>query len=67
MGIVRYNDRVIKVNVIIGDVVWEVVPNYCSQVGISVNVKEFYELMDKVVTSERVLVDRSWWSWPCWY
>ena len=46
-----------KVNIFIGDVVWEVVSCYCPQAGRSVNEKEeFYELMDKVVTSEKVLV-----------
>ena len=53
----RYSDRVMKVNIVIGDVVWEVVSCYCPQVGTSVNEKEeFYELMDKVVTSDNVLV-----------
>ena len=47
-----------KVNIIIGDVVWEVVSRYCPQAGRSVNEKEdFYELMGQVTTSERVLVD----------
>ena len=42
-----------KVNIVIGDVVWEVVSCYCPQAGRSVNEKkEFYELMDNVVTSE---------------
>ena len=46
-----------KVNIVIGDVVWEVVPCHCPQAGTSVNEKEeFYELMDKVVTSDNVLV-----------
>ena len=53
----RYSDRVMKVNIVIGDVVWEVVSCYCPQVGRSLNEKEeFYELMDKVVTSDNVLV-----------
>ena len=53
VGVERYNDRVMKVNIVIGDVVWEVVSCYCSQAGRSVNEKEvFYELMGKVVTSE---------------
>ena len=53
MGVERFNDRVMKVNIITGDVVSEVVSCYFSQVGRSVNEKEeFYELMDKVVTSE---------------
>ena len=53
----RYSDRVMKVNIVIGDVVWVVVSCYCPQAGRSVNEKEeFYELMDKVVTSDNVLV-----------
>ena len=48
----RFNDRVIKVNIVIGDVVWEVASCYCPQAGRSVNEEEFYEIMDKVVTSE---------------
>ena len=53
----RYSDRVMKVNIVIGDVVWEVVSCYCPQAGTSVNEKgEFYELMDKFVTSGNVLV-----------
>ena len=39
-----------NVNIVIGDVFWEVVSCYCPQTGRSVNEKEeFYELMDKVV------------------
>ena len=57
MGVERYNDRGVKVNIAIGDIVWEVVCCYCSQVGGSVNKKEqFYELMHKVGTSEKVFV-----------
>ena len=52
----RYNDRVMKVNFVIGDVVWEVVSCYCPQARSSENEKEFYELKDKVVTNEKVLV-----------
>ena len=53
VGVERLNDRVMKVDIVIGDVVWEVVSCYCPQAGRSVNEKEeFYELMDKVVTSE---------------
>ena len=49
--------RVKKVNIVIRDVVWKVVSGYCPQAPRSVNEKEeFYELMDKFVTSERVLV-----------
>ena len=56
VGVERFNDRV-KVNIVIWDVVWEGVPCYYPQAGRSVNEKEeFYELMDKVVTSEKVLV-----------
>ena len=57
MGVERYNDRVMKVNNVIEDVVWEVVFCYCPQAGRSLNEnEEFYKLMDKVVTSENVLV-----------
>ena len=57
VGVERFNDRVMKVSIVIGDVVWEVVSCCCPQAGRSVNEnKEFYELMDKVVTSEKVLV-----------
>ena len=57
VGVEMFNDRVMKVNIVIGSVVWEVVSCYCSQVGRSLNEKEeFYELMDKVVTSEKLLV-----------
>ena len=53
----RYSDRVMKVNIVIGDVNWEVVSSYCPQARRSVNEKEeFYELMGKVVTSDNVLV-----------
>ena len=56
VGAERFNDRVMKVNVVIGDVVWEVESCYCPQAinqSRSVNEnEEFYELMDKVVTSE---------------
>ena len=57
VGVERFNDRVMKVNIVIRDVVWEAVPCYCPQADRSINEKEeFYELMDKVVTSEKVLV-----------
>ena len=40
------------VSIAIGDVVCKVVSCHCPQTGRSVNEKEeFYELMDKVVTS----------------
>ena len=53
----RFNDRVMKVNIVIRDEVWEVVSCYCPQAGRSVNEKEeFHELIDKFVTSEKVLV-----------
>ena len=53
----RFNDRVMKVKIVIGDVVWGVVSCYCLQAGVSGNEKEeFYELMNKVLTSEKVLV-----------
>ena len=38
VGVERFNDRVTKVSIIIGDVVWEVVSCYCPQAGRSVNV-----------------------------
>ena len=57
VGVERFNDRAMKVNIIIGDVVWEVVSCYCPQAGRSVNEKqEFHELMDKVVTREKLMV-----------
>ena len=57
VGVERFNNRVMKVNIVIGDVVWEVIPCCCPQASRSINEKEeFYELMDKVVTSEKVLV-----------
>ena len=46
-----------KVNIVIGNIVLEQVSCYCPQGGRSVNEKEaFYEIMDKVVTSKKVLV-----------
>ena len=57
MRVERFSDRVKKVNIVIEDVVWEVVSCHYPQVGRPVNEKQkFYELMDKVVTSEKVLV-----------
>ena len=57
MGVEWFSDRVIKFNIAIGDVVWKVVSCYRLQAGRSLSEKvEFYELMDKVVTSEKVLV-----------
>ena len=52
VGIERFNDRVTKVNIVIGDVVWEVVSCYYPQAGWTVNEDKFYELMGKVETSE---------------
>ena len=47
----------IKVNIVIGGVIWEAASRYCLQAGISVNEKkEFYEFMDKIVTNENVSV-----------
>ena len=40
VGLERFNDRVMKVNIMIKDVVWEVVSCYCPQAGRSVNEKE---------------------------
>ena len=45
VGVERFNDRVMKVNIVIGDVVLEVVNEN----------EEFYKLMVKVVTSEVLL------------
>ena len=57
VGVERFNDRVMKVNTVIGDAVWEEVSCYCPQAGRSANEKEeFYELMDKVVKCEKTLV-----------
>ena len=57
MGVERYNYRMMKVNIAIGDVVWGVVSCYCPQASRSVNEKEeFYELVAKVMTNEKVLV-----------
>ena len=57
VGIERYDDRVMTVNIVIEEVVWKVVSCYYSKAGRSVNEnEEFYELIDKVVTSEKVLV-----------
>ena len=53
----RSDDRVMKINVIIGLVAWKVVSCYCPQAGRSVNEKEkFYELIDKVATSDKMLM-----------
>ena len=53
VGVEMFNERVIKVYIIIGGVVWEVVSCYFPQAGRSVNEKkEFYEPTDKVVTNE---------------
>ena len=57
MGVEKFNDRVMKVNIIIRDVVWEGASCYCPQAGNSVDLKdECYELMDKFVTGGKVLV-----------
>ena len=57
VGSQRLNDRVIKISIVIGEVVWEVVSCYRRQASRSINEKEkFFELMHKVVTSEKVLV-----------
>ena len=53
MGVERYNDRMMKINIVTEDILCEVVSRYCPQAGRSVNEKEeFYELMEKVVTRE---------------
>ena len=57
LGDERFNGRVMNVSIVIRGVVWEVVSCYCPQVGRSLNQKqEFYELMDMVVTSDKLLV-----------
>ena len=33
LGVARYNYRVMRVNIVIGDVLWEGVSSYCSQAG----------------------------------
>ena len=40
VGVERFNDRVMKVIVVTGDVVWETVSCCCPQAGRSVNEKE---------------------------
>ena len=43
VGVDRYNDTVMKVNIVSGDVVWEVIFCYCPKAGRTVNEKEeFY-------------------------
>ena len=42
VGVERINDRVMRINIVIGDVVWQVVSCYCPQAGRSVNEKELY-------------------------
>ena len=57
MGVGRFTYRLMKVNIVSGDVVWKVVSCYSQQDGRSINEKEeFYELMEKVVASEKVFV-----------
>ena len=47
MRVKRFNDRMMKVNIVIGDVLGEVISCYCPQAGRSINEKEgFYELID---------------------
>ena len=55
-GVESFRDKVMKVNVVIRDIVWEVVSCYCPQAGRSVNeTEEFYELIDKIVTNEALV------------
>ena len=43
VGVKSFHDKVMKVNVVIRDLVWEVVSCYCPQAGRSVNeTEEFY-------------------------
>ena len=45
-GVEKFNGRVVKVNIVIGDVVWPAVSCYCLQAGRSVNeTGDFYKLM----------------------
>lgn len=50
VGVERYSHKVMKVNVIIGDAVWEVVSCYCSLNGRSATVKEFFSSRIKLFT-----------------
>ena len=56
MEVERYNDRVMRVNIVIGNVVWEEVSCYFPQAKLANEKEVFYELIDKVVTSEKVFV-----------
>ena len=58
VGVERYNDRMMKVDIVIGDVAWELVFCYCPQAGRAINEnEESYELMDWwVVTLMAMLV-----------
>ena len=40
VGVERFNDRVMKVNIVTGDVVWEVIFCYCQQASRSVTEKD---------------------------
>ena len=60
VGNERFNERVMKVNIVIWNVVWEVVSCYCPLACRLVIEKDmFYELMDKGVTSENMLTQCS--------
>ena len=60
VGNERFNERVMKVIIVIWNVVWEVVSCYCPLACRSVIEKDmFYELMDKGVTSENMLTQCS--------
>ena len=60
VGNERFNERVMKVNIVIWNVVWEVVSCYCPLACRSVIEKDmFYELMDKGVTSKNMLTQCS--------
>lgn len=53
----RFNDTIKKVKVVVGNGVWEVTSSYCLQVGRpNVENNEFYELLDEVVTHEKLFV-----------
>lgn len=57
VGIERTNERIMKVKIVIRDEIWENVLCYCPHAGRSVvENDEFYELLDRAVTSNKVLI-----------
>ena len=51
MEVERYNDRVMRVNIVIGNVVWEEVSCYFPQAKLANEKEVFYELIDILVNS----------------